>query len=259
MAKLLQPTLGLWLSRRQWIGGLGAGIGGLILSGCSDKLTTRSTPVHDSERFNKIVQRALFRSGAELHPSADDLTPVGKFPSGEYMITENAHGSKIVPTIPPGWMLRVGGKVKNPLALSLDDLMKMTRTDSRIEHHCVEGWSAVADWHGVRLSDLAQRAGAGDCDYVEFKSFDRGPDQMSDDILNYWSSWDRESAMHPQTLIAYGMNGKPLEPSHGAPVRVYGAVKLGYKQVKWLTEINFLDEETGGYWERAGYEWYGGT
>src|SRR2546422_718220 len=63
----------------------------------------------------------------------------------------------------------------------------------------------------------------------------------------------------PETSIAYGMNGHPLSPEHGAPVRLYGAVKLGYKQVKYLTEINFLDHETGGYWEGLGYEWYAGT
>ena len=121
-------------------------------------------------------------------------------------------------------------------------------------HHCVEGWSATADWSGVRVSEIAKLVGAEDVDYVEFKSFDR--DGRGRD---YWSSWDRDSAMHPQTLLAYGMNGRPLSPEHGAPVRLYGAVKLGYKQVKYLTEVNFLSEETGGYWEALGYEWFAGT
>ena len=261
MSKLVRPGPtrgGLWLSRRQVLTGIGAGLGGLILSGC-DKLRPDSGPVRASERFNKVVQHALFRAGAELHPGADALTPEGMFPSGHYMITVDAHGNKATPVIPADWRLKIGGNVQRPLSLSVEDLMKLPRTDSRIEHHCVEGWSAVADWHGVRLSDLAQAAGAGDGDYVEFKSFDRGPSQMTDNIVNYWSSWDRDSAMHAQTLIAYGMNNKPLELAHGAPARLYGAVKLGYKQVKWLTEINFVDTETGGYWEEAGYEWYAGT
>jgi len=84
---------------------------------------------------------------------------------------------------------------------------------------------------------------------VEFRSFDAG----------YWSSWDRESALHTQTLLAYGMNGEQLYPDHGAPLRVYSAVKLGYKMVKYLTEVNFLAERTGGYWEDQGYEWFGGV
>ena len=84
--------------------------------------------------------------------------------------------------------------------------------------------------------------------YVEVRSFDAG----------YWSSWDRESALHPQTILAYGMNGELLGPDHGAPIRVYTAVKLGYKMVKYLTEVNFRPERSGGYWENQGYEWFGG-
>ena len=65
--------------------------------------------------------------------------------------------------------------------------------------------------------------------------------------------------MHPQTLLAYGMNGHDLTDDHGAPLRLYSAVKLGYKMVKYLTEVNFRAEPTGGYWENQGYEWYGGV
>lgn len=114
----------------------------------------------------------------------------------------------------------------------------MTRTDMRVRHHCVEGWSAVVSWHGVRLREIADVVGADPrAGYIEFRSFDSG----------YWSSWDRESALHKQTLLAYGMNGENLMPDHGAPVRVYSAVKLGYKTVKYLTEVNFLAEPSGGY------------
>ncbi len=191
------------------------------------------------EKVNKHFQSAVFSPSLEV--SGGDLTPEGAFPV--------YHISPAVPIAPPGWKLQIGGRVARPRELSLDDLMKLARTDCRIEHHCVEGWSATADWTGVRLSELAKLVGAEDVDYVEFMSFDQG----------YWSSWDRDSAMHPQTLIAYGMNGHPLAPEHGAPVRLYGSVKLGYKQVKYLTAINFLDHETGGYWEGQGYEWFGGT
>ena len=159
------------------------------------------------------------------------------------------HIAPDIPIAPAGWKLSVGGRVARPRQLSLDDLQRLPRTDVRLEHHCVEGWSATANWHGVRVSDLAAFVGAGDVDYVEFRSFDAG----------YWSSWDRDSALHPQTLLAYGMNGRPLSPAHGAPLRLYAAVKLGYKQVKYLTEVNFLDRETGGYWEDRGYEWYAGV
>jgi len=135
------------------------------------------------------------------------------------------------------------------MTFSLAQLQQMVHTDMRVRHHCVEGWSAVAAWHGVRLRDVADVVGADPrAPYVEFRSFDAG----------YWPSWDRESALHGQTLLAYGMNGMPLYPGHGAPLRVYSAVKLGYKMVKCLTEVNFLPERTGGYWEDQGYEWFGG-
>ncbi|HEY1813828.1 MAG TPA: molybdopterin-dependent oxidoreductase [Kofleriaceae bacterium] len=192
------------------------------------------------ERWNERVQAALFSPSRELVVTGP-LTPEDAFPNYHAPHTDT-------PVAPRGWKLKIGGRVARPMALTLDELVALPRTAYRIEHHCVEGWSAIADWQGVRLSELARHVGAADTDYVEFRSFE-----------GYWSSWDRGSAMHPQTLIAYGMNGKPLGPDHGAPARLYGAVKLGYKNVKYLAEINFVDRETGGYWEDRGYEWFAGT
>jgi DMSO/TMAO reductase YedYZ molybdopterin-dependent catalytic subunit len=193
-------------------------------------------------RWNERVDRALFgsdRLAAELPPA--ETTPVEDFPS--YFISD------YMPLAPAGWVLKVGGLVARPTTFSLEQLQGLSRTDMRVRHHCVEGWSAVAAWHGVRLRDVAALVGADPrAPYVEFRSFDAG----------YWSSWDRESALHQQTLLAYGMNGVPLYPDHGAPLRLYSAVKLGYKMVKYLTEVNFLSERTGGYWEDQGYEWFGG-
>jgi DMSO/TMAO reductase YedYZ molybdopterin-dependent catalytic subunit len=221
-------------SRRQIFGAFGAA----ALAACDSKRPSRGL-LGAMERVNRGVQGTLFRPGLEVH--GGDLTPADTFPV--------YHLGPVVPAAPAGWKLKVGGMVARPMELSLEDLMSMPRTDVRIEHHCVEGWSATADWHGVRLRDLAEIVGASRVGYVDFRSFDMG----------YWSSWDRESAFHKQTLIAYGMNGEPLQPAHGAPVRLYGAVKLGYKQVKYLTEVSFLDHETGGYWEQQGYEWYAGV
>jgi len=192
---------------------------------------------------NERAQGALFRPGKRAPvPAAAASTPRDAFP--EYHLSEEA------PLAPAGWVLKVGGLVDRPLALSLDDLMGMTRTDVRVRHHCVEGWTAVASWQGVSVSDIAARAGARrDAKCVEFRSFDMG----------YWSSWDRESAEHPQTILAYAMNGEPLSPGHGAPLRLYSAVKLGYKMVKYLTEVSFLPYQTGGTWEDQGYEWFAGV
>ena len=111
------------------------------------------------------------------------------------------------------------------------------------------------------MSEIARLAGADPAArFVEFRSFDAKPaDDDSDVAKPYTSSWDRESAEHPQSILAYGMNGLPLGPDHGGPVRLYSAVKLGYKIVKYLNEVVYLPRRTGGYWEDLGYEWYAGV
>ncbi len=75
----------------------------------------------------------------------------------------------------------------------------------------------------------------------------------------YHECWDVESATHPQTIVAYAIEGQPLDAAHGAPARVHSPVKLGYKNTKYLTDVVFRTDRTGGYWTDQGYEWYGGT
>jgi DMSO/TMAO reductase YedYZ molybdopterin-dependent catalytic subunit len=194
-------------------------------------------------RWNRGFEGFLYspdRLAPELPLS--DQTPEDKFPG--YFISDDT------PDVPDNWSLKVGGLVGKPAVLTLDQLRALPATAMRVRHHCVEGWSAVAQWHGVRVSEIAKLVNPDPrVRYVEFRSFDS----------NYWSSWDLGSAMHPQTLLAYGMNGHDLTDDHGAPLRLYSAVKLGYKMVKYLTEVNFLPNRTGGYWENQGYDWFGGV
>ncbi len=195
------------------------------------------------ERVNERFQRALYDPGRlapELSEAEESLP--GDFPM--YKIGPE------YPAPPDGWALVVGGLVQRPLTLSLDALARLPRTRTRVRHHCVEGWSAVAAWDGVRLSEIARLVVPDPrVRYVEFRSFEPG----------YFSSWDLESALHPQTILAYGMNGRPLAREYGAPLRLYSAVKLGYKMVKYLAEVSFLPVRTGGYWEDRGYEWFAGV
>jgi len=140
--------------------------------------------------------------------------------------------------------------VRQPLQLSLADLAALPRIGYKLDHFCVEGWTAVATRTGVRLSELARLAGVQPgAHYVDFQSFD-------DD---YHESWDMESAMHPQTLVVYAQDGHYLNAAWGAPARIYSPVKLGYKNTKYLTRIVFLPTRNGGYWSDRGYEWYGGV
>lgn len=195
------------------------------------------------ERVNERFQSALFdpdRLAPEL--SEDEESLPGDFPA--YKIGRD------YPAPPDRWALRVGGLVERPVTLSVDALTRLPRTRTRVRHHCVEGWSAVASWDGVRLSEIARLVEPDPrARYVEFRSFEPG----------YYSSWDLGSALHPQTILAYGMNGQPLAREYGAPLRLYSAVKLGYKMVKYLAEVSFLPVRTGGYWEDRGYEWFAGV
>lgn len=230
------------LARRQLL----LGATGLLL-GC-DSSRPREGLLGVGERHNERVQRLLFRPerlAPELGP--EHTTPPSAFPN--YFV------APAVPQVPPGWRLRIGGLVTRPLELSLAELQRLPRTDYRIRHHCVEGWTAVASWHGVQVRELARMVGVDPrAKFLDVRSFDRDAQGVA-----YYSSWDWPSAMHPQTILAWGINGEPLPPGHGAPVRLYGAVKLGYKMVKYVTEVNFLPERTGGYWEDKGYEWFAGV
>ena len=230
---------------RRWFLSRGLAAGGLAAAGClaCDPSRPSRGLLGLSERWNERFQRLLFdpsRLAPELPASAE--TPPGMFPA--YKIGD------FYPEAPTGWALAVGGLVERPGALSLADLQRLPQTRLRVRHHCVEGWSAVASWDGVRVSELARLVGADPrARYVEFRSFEEG----------YYSSWDLESALHPQTILAYGMDGAPLAPEYGAPLRLYSAVKLGYKMVKYLSAVAFLPQRTGGYWEDQGYEWFAGV
>ncbi len=160
--------------------------------------------------------------------------------------------SSVTPMLanPKAWRLRVSGLVRQPLELSLDQLMGMPRVSYTVEHHCVEGWSAIATWHGVPVSAVIERCQPlATARYIHFLSFDS----------DYSNGWDMASAMHPQTILAYGMNDNALPPAHGAPLRLYSPTKLGYKLTKYLVSMTFTDTRPGGYWEDQGYPWFGGV
>jgi DMSO/TMAO reductase YedYZ molybdopterin-dependent catalytic subunit len=199
-----------------------------------------------AERRNESLERDLFRESSRDRPRHRARDARGAFPVYYISDTLPMWDEK---TRGP-WALEVTGLVEKPLQLSLDDLMRLPRFTQRVDHFCVEGWDAVASWTGVRLRDLAAIVRASPAaKYVDFQSFDDG----------YHESWDIESALHPQTLIAYGMDGAMLGAAHGAPARVHSPIKLGYKNTKYLTRIAFMPTRNGGYWSDQGYEWYGGT
>ena len=217
------------------------------LVGCDSYGPNRLQPVLSlAERGNERVERRLFRHRSE------DRIPGGAKLSGRAF--PQYYVSDTVPIWDEAmngvWRLEVSGAVRRPISLSLDDLTKMPRVAQSVDHYCVEGWTARAQWMGVRVSELARTAGAtSDAQYVDFQSFDS----------DYHESWDMESAMHPQTLVAYAMDGRYLGAGHGAPARVHSPIKIGYKNTKYLTRVIFMPARNGGYWSDQGYEWYAGT
>jgi DMSO/TMAO reductase YedYZ molybdopterin-dependent catalytic subunit len=159
-----------------------------------------------------------------------------------------------------GWRLRVDGLVRRPLSLSLAKLMAMPRRSQVTRHDCVEGWSAIGRWTGTPLGHVLDLAGLRDeARYLVFHCMDRfGP-------FPYYESVDLVDAFHPQTILAYGLNGRRLPVPNGAPLRLRVERQLGYKHAKYLARIEAVASLAGvhggrgGYWEDQGdYEWYAG-
>jgi DMSO/TMAO reductase YedYZ molybdopterin-dependent catalytic subunit len=193
---------------------------------------------------NDWVSARLFSSTrlARVYP-VTRRTPDRDFP--DYYVSDR------MPVLanPAAWALRVDGLVRRPLVLPLPRIMALPRLTYTVKHHCVEGWTAIATWTGVpfrAVADLVEPLPAAR--YVNFRSFDSG----------YGNGWDMPSAMHPQTILAYGYNDRPLMAGHGAPLRLYSPTKLGYKNTKYLLSVEFTDTRPGGYWENQGYPWFGG-
>ncbi len=198
----------------------------------------------DLSRVNDWVGENLLFSPTRLARTYSPAERSSELPS--YFISE------MTPMLrdPRAWRLRVDGLVRQPLELSIDDLMRLPRTSYTVKHHCVEGWSAVASWHGAPVAAVVERCQPlAAAKYIDFRSFDAG----------YSNGWDMASAMHPQTILAYGLNDQALPPDHGAPLRLYAPTKLGYKLTKYLLSMTFTDRRPGGYWEDQGYPWFGGV
>ncbi|HEV2521855.1 MAG TPA: molybdopterin-dependent oxidoreductase [Candidatus Acidoferrales bacterium] len=153
------------------------------------------------------------------------------------------------------WRLAVDGLVARPSSFSLAEL-KSFPSRSQITHQaCEEGWSFIAEWAGVPLSYLLNHVGINDrAKFVVFFTFDE----------RWWGSLDLPDSFHPQTFLAYGMNGEDLPADHGAPLRVRVARQLGYKSIKYLTRITVTDalknigDGRGSSAPSHGFSWYAG-
>lgn len=251
---------------------LRAGLGSaaaLPLAGCDqlDVLSNYDNPVRrfmaSMNGLTYRAQRALIADDA-LAPEFDDSDiRQGQRPNGSTNPdTEDYLALKA--TEFADYRLEVSGLVHRPLKLSLADLRGITQRTQITRHECVEGWSTIAKWQGVPLRQVLDQAGVKpEARYVLFRCYDALSESLSGPEL-YYETIDMVDARHPQTILAYAMNGKPLPVENGAPLRLRVERQLGYKMAKYLRSIELVSGfqavfgGQGGYWEDRGYDWYAG-
>jgi len=253
------------LSRRRLILGALNSAALFALSGCQnifDALSQNQTVqsiLTSAESANRRVQRALAgRNKLAQEFSEKYISPTFRANGNPPPITmdyaEDAknHWSK--------WRLEVNGLVRQPAHFSLAELESMPSRTQITRHDCVEGWSVIGKWKGVRLEEVINRVQpTASARYVVFHCMDTDGDGNL-----YYESIDLVDAVHPQTILAYELNDRPLPVDNGAPLRLRVENQLGYKHAKYIHALEFvasldkLGKGKGGYWEDQGYEWYAG-
>jgi DMSO/TMAO reductase YedYZ molybdopterin-dependent catalytic subunit len=249
------------LSRRALIGSLSAGAGGLLLSGCDRIVATpamqRILDLGSTATF--AAQRlAIDRSALAPEFTAADISPVFRT-NGNAMPHTPDYAAHLANGF-SDWRLVVDGLVATPLSLSTAQLRALPHRTQITRHDCVEGWSAIGKWTGTPLGMLLRQAGMRSAArYVVFHcadSFGANP---------YYESVDLIDALHPQSILAWGLNGQVLGVGHGAPLRLRVERQLGYKQAKYVQRVEVvaslagIQGGKGGTWEDlAKYQWYAG-
>jgi len=253
------------LSRRRFLLGGALGAGTMALGGC-DLLTQDPTAdklLRVTETLTMQAQRLLLGRGALAREFAEaDISPTFRV-NGTSKPDSDAYAALLEDGF-AGWRLQVDGLVRQPRAFSLAALKMMPSRTQITRHDCVEGWSAIGKWTGVPLAEILLAVGLlPGARYAVFHCADE-LEATLDGSGRYYESIDLVDAFHPQTILAYGMNGKALSVGHGAPLRLRVERQLGYKQAKYLMRIQLVDSlaglwgGNGGYWEDRGYEWYAG-
>ncbi len=252
-------------NRRSFLARAGAGAATLMLSGCAS-LSEQPWVANLLSEVEILTRRAqrLFAGSHALAPefSKQDIAPVFRAngtlrPKSVDYEAHAANGFR-------DWRIEVGGLVERPLSLSLAQLRALPSRTQITRHDCVEGWSCIGEWTGVPLKlVLAAAKPKPGSRYVMFYCADNMA-KDGDPAQLYYESLDLLEATHPQTLLAYELNGQALPIEHGAPVRLRAERQLGYKMAKYIKRIEVLGSFSqinggcGGYWEDQGYSWYGG-
>lgn len=231
--------------RRMFLGRAALTLGGLsLMTGCSisDDEDVEAVLKRIS-KFNDQAQARIFASG-RLAPTYSESMITRPFPFNAY------YGEDEVRVVDgSSFKLELAGLIQNRKPWTLEDLRALPQVDQITRHICVEGWSAIGRWGGVRFSDFLRRVGADTgARFIGFKCAD-----------DYYTSIDMATALHPQTQLTLTYDGAPLPPKYGFPMKLRMPTKLGYKNPKHIHTLFVSNENPGGYWEDQGYNWFGGS
>jgi DMSO/TMAO reductase YedYZ molybdopterin-dependent catalytic subunit len=250
------------LTRRTALTGMAGAGGGLLLSGCDRimQIPGALSMLESAELLSQYAQRAVLRDGRPLAREYQRSEISKNFKANGTTRPQSVDYGRLAVNGFADYRLKIDGLVARPLELSLEQIRNIPSRTQVTRHDCVEGWSAIGEWTGVPLSTLLQMAGLGNgTQYIVF--------HCADDLLGqglYYESIDLIDAYHPQTIMAYAMNGQTLPIPHGAPLRLRVERQLGYKMAKYVMRIEAvasfanLGRGRGGFWEDLGYEWYAG-
>jgi DMSO/TMAO reductase YedYZ molybdopterin-dependent catalytic subunit len=248
-----KPTI----ARRRFMTGL-ASSAGIALAGCArTDPPTYGNLLRMGDLVNYKAQRLLFaghslareydRSDISAAPAIGTTDPANS--SQPFFVAEHAEAyDRMRKGGFADYRLTVEGSVSRPTAFSLAELMQMPSRTQITRHTCEEGWSSIAEWTGVPLKLVLEAAGIEpDARCVQLYAYDRFEDSI-----------DLFDALHPQTILAYGMNGRELPTGHGAPLRLRVETQLGYKSLKFLRSIVVRNEFRDDWLIPAGWSWYAG-
>jgi len=251
------PDERILLSRRGLIGGLTSS-SALMLTGCGkSQPPTYGNLLRMGDNFTYAMQRSLLSPAALVREyDRSEITSMpatgNNDPERSGLVNHDPQAGRDYGILRKAgfadWRLSVEGLVERPGSFSLADLRRLPRRTQITKHFCEEGWSAIAEWSGVPLRTVLEACGMKpSARYVEFYTFD----QVADNI-------DMIDALHPQTLLAYGMNGRDLPIGHGAPLRLRLERQVGYKSVKFVRKIVVSDrfQDLGNI--KSGWAWYNG-
>jgi DMSO/TMAO reductase YedYZ molybdopterin-dependent catalytic subunit len=257
------------MNRRSFLRNGLIGASGLGLGGCK---------VLDGANRPDSVMRNVFESASPLTYRAQRLIGGGHSMAPEYSRSDIRQSQHPNGSVNPdgeaylslarggfaGYALTVTGLVERPVSLSRDTLAAMPSRTQITRHDCVEGWSCIAEWTGVQLGRVLDEARPSPAArYAVFHCYDTIERSLSG-AVQYYESIDLVDAFHPQTILAYAMNGSPLPVANGAPLRVRVERQLGYKMAKYIHTIELVQSFAGlglgkgSYWADRGYEWYAG-